>query len=205
MQTNRKKIGISLIVLGLVLLLAIIYFQFFRPKAIVPTETNNIPETTTTLPTEPETGTTTPSDKVRNYQQYDISQEPAHKTDATDLEKRAMAYAARLGSYSSYSNYSNFDDLKMYMTEELRTWVVKYIEELKNQAKGKAYYGIMTDSLLTEVKSFDDKAGTADIIVTTERRVSTEKIGGGEPYIQKIELNFVKVNNDWLMNKSYWQ
>jgi len=204
MQTNRKKIGIGLIILGLVLILAIIYFWFFRGGAVMPTITNNTPVATGTLPAQSE-GTTTPSDKARNYQQYDISQEPVHKTDVTDLEKRAMAYAARLGSYSSNSNYNNFDDLNMYMTAGLRTWVAQYIEGLKTQAKGKAYYGIMTTALLTEVKSFDDKAGTADIVVTTERRVSTEKIGGGEPYIQKIELIFVKVNNEWLMDKAYWQ
>lgn len=207
MQNNRRNIGILIIIIGLILIGLIIYFGFLRKTSTGPTETaTTTPSVTSQLPTGPETSTTTPSDKPRNYQKYDISKETPRPVGAADLAKLAMSYSARLGSYSSQSDYSNFTDLSIYMTDSLRAWSDKYVAELKSKTKSSAYYGITTNALTTEVKSFDDKAGTAEIVVTTERRESTETIGGGEPFIQKIDLSFVKnAAGDWLMDKAYWE
>jgi hypothetical protein len=208
MQNNRRNVGILIIIIGLILIALIIYFGFLRKSAPVEPEgtATTTPTVTSQLPTGPEVSTTTPSDKPRNYQKYDISQEAPRPTGSADLAKRAMLYSERLGSYSSQSDYSNFTDLKIYMTDSLRVWSDKYVAELKSQVKNNAYYGIETKALTTEVKSFNDKSGTADIVVTTERRESTEKIGGGEPFIQKIDLSFVKTaSGDWLMDKAYWE
>lgn len=208
MQNNRRNVGILIIIIGLILIALIIYFGFLRKSPSTGPEgaATTTPTVTSQLPTGPEVSTTTPSDKPRNYQKYDISQEASRPTGAADLAKRAMLYSERLGSYSSQSDYSNFTDLKIYMTDSLRVWSDKYVAELKSQVKSSAYYGIETKALTTELKSFDDKAGTADIVITTERRESTEKIGGGEPFIQKIDLSFVKTaSGDWLMDKAYWE
>ena len=120
------------------------------------------------------------------------------------MEQRAAAYAERLGSYSTQSDYGNFTDLKIYMTASLQDWADKYVATQKAAAKSGSYYGITAKTLTTEVKSFDDKAGTAEIIVTTERRESTEAIGGGEPFRQNLDLKFLKVNGEWLMDSAYW-
>lgn len=205
MLNDRKKIGIIVIIIGFILLAAIIYFGFFQNK---PATTDNGATTgtsTANLPSTPETGTTTPGDRPRDTHKYDISKEAPHKFNETDLQNRAKSYSQRLGSYSSQSDYSNFTDLKMYMTSSLQEWSDKYVAELKSKNKSNAYYGITTEALVSEVKSFDDKAGTAQVIVTTQRSESTDKIGGGQPYIQKLDLSFVKVNNEWLIDKAYWE
>ncbi len=208
MQNNRRNIGILIIIIGLILIALIIYFGFLKkaPSAGPVEVATTTPVVTPQLPSGPETSTTTPSDKPRDYQKYDISKEAPRSIGASDLAKRAMLYCERLGSYSSQSDYSNFTDLKIYMTDSLRSWSDKYVAELKSKIKSNTYYGIETKALTTEVNSFDDKAGTAEITVTTERRESTEKIGGGEPFIQKINLSFVKTaSGDWLMDKAYWE
>lgn len=203
MQTNRKALGILLILLGLIIIAVIVYFLFIKKNA---TEQPLAPGTSVTgqLPAGEEKGTTTPSNQPRNYTKYDITKETAHQINATDLEQRAAAYAERLGSYSTQSDYGNFTDLKIYMTASLQDWADKYVATQKAAAKSGSYYGITAKTLTTEVKSFDDKAGTAEIIVTTERRESTEAIGGGEPFRQNLDLKFLKVNGEWLMDSAYW-
>jgi hypothetical protein len=207
MPSNRRLIGILIILLGLIIILAIIYFGFWRQTATpTPTGPGNQGTTTSQLPSggEPTNATTTPGDKPRNPQQYDIAKEPAHKFNATDLEKLAMAFSERLGSYSSQSDYGNLTDLKIYMTESLKTWAIKYADQLRTARGNASYYGISTVAVYATVKSFDDQAGQAAVTVTTERRESTEKIGGGIPFRQDINLNFKKVNDEWLVDSAYW-
>lgn len=207
MFTNRKTAGLIVIFLGLLLIILIIYFGFIR-KAPSVMETT-LPEQTpsgTQLPITATTGTTTPGDQPRNYQQYDIAKEPVHQTDAEDLAKIAMAFAERLGSFSNQSDYGNFTDLKIFMTESFREWADKYVAEQKSQAQNfGVYYGIITEALTTTIKSFDATTGTARITVATERRESSEKINGGTPFRQNVDISFLKVNNEWLVDAAYWE
>jgi hypothetical protein len=204
MQNNRRNLGILLIVIGLIILLLIIYFGFLRKPTTPEGVITPTPTTTAQLPTGLTTGTTTPSDKPRR-QEYDLTKEAAHQLNAGDLTKRAMAFSERFGSFSSQSDYNNFTDAKLSMTDSLKDWVDSYVQKLKSQSNSSAYYGIVTTALTAEVKSFDDKAGAAEIIVTTERRESTEKINGGTPYTQKLDLKFLKINGEWLVNEVYWE
>jgi len=207
MQSSRKKLGIFIIIVGLILIILIIYFTFFRKKTteilMPPPEltpiVNQLPVTTTV-------GTTTPSDKPRNYQQYNIDGEATHKINETDLGKISMSFAERFGSYSNQSNYGNFTDLKIFMTDTMKTWADKYVADLKSKPQnGSAYYGIVSQALTYEIKKFDDKRGQADILIATQRRESTESINGGEPYIQNLNLSLMKVNGEWLFDKAYWE
>jgi len=204
MQTNRKTIGLLLIFLGLIIIAAIVYFLLMK-KTATQSPLTSAGTSTGQLPAGTETGTTTPSDQPRNYTQYDISKEAIHAVNATDLAQRSRSYAERLGSYSTQSEYGNFTDLKVYMTASMQAWADRYVEDQKASAKSGSYYGIETKALTTEIKSFDDKAGTAEIVVTTERRESTEKIGGGEPFQQKLDINFLKINGEWLIDAAYWE
>jgi hypothetical protein len=204
MRTDRKTLGIIIIVVGLILIFLIIYFGFFKKTPTTsPTEatpTINQPSLVTQ-----DIGTTTLGDKPRR-QTYDISKETPHKLTAEDLAQRGMAFAERLGTYSNYSNYDNFTDLKISVTDSFGEWVDKYVAQLKSQVKDNStYYGLETKALTTEIKSFDDSAGTAQIIITTKRSESTDKIGGGTPYIQKLDLDFLRVNGEWLVDKAYWE
>jgi len=91
------------------------------------------------------------------------------------------------------------------MTDSLKDWVDTYVQKLKSEKKSNTYYGIVTRALTAEVKSFDEQAGTANIVVVTERSESTESINGGTAYQQRLELKFKKVGKDWLVNEAYWQ
>ncbi len=206
MQADRKKLGILIIIAALILIFLILYFGFYKKAVSLVPKTTAPVETVGQLPVESEISTTTPSDKPRNYQQYNIASEPAHKTNATDLGKISMAFAERFGSFSNQSNYGNFTDLKIFMTDDMKAWADKYVVELRGQVQdNESYYGMVTTALTYEVKKFDEAAGQAEVMVTTRRRESAEKINGGEPFNQNLRLVLVKVNNDWLFDKAYWE
>ncbi len=204
-QANRQKLGILIIVIALIVLVLIIYFGFLK-KAPELTPVGTDQTISGQLPTGPETSSTTPGDKPRNYQQYDISQEPAHQFNANDLAKIAMAFAERFGSYSNQSNYGNFTDLKIFMTDDLKTWVDTYVIDLKSKAQDSLqYYGISTKALTSEVTEFDETRGEATVIVTTQRRESTNQVGDNNTYIQNIKIEMLKINGEWLVDSVYWE
>jgi len=204
MNSNRRLIGILIIVFGLAVIIAIVYFGFLR-QAPGPADNGDGQATPTgQLPGETAVPTTTPGDQPRNEQRYDIASEPAHEFGVADLEKMAMAFSERLGSYSSQSDYSNLTDLKIYMTASLQDWASDYADKLRSDHANTAYYGISTTAIYATVKSFDKTDGTASVTVTTERRESTAAINGGEPFRQDIDLNFKEVNGQWLVDSAYW-
>lgn len=203
MQSNRKVIGLIIVLIGLAIIAAIIYFGFMRREEGVIIDTP--PGTAGQLPAGTETGTTTPGDRPRDSRVYDISKEDPYVPGAGDIAKRSMSYAERFGSFSSHSDYGNFTDLKLYMTDSLKTWTDTYVAEQRQRAEGGVYYGIQTRALTTEVLSFDEEAGTARTRVGTERRESTEEIGGGLPYYQNLEISFRRVGGEWLIDGFYWE
>ena len=206
MQTTRKTIGLLFIFLGLIIIVAIIYFFLMKKTPMATPVTSEIVPAAQ-LPAAEEKGTTTPSDQPRRTE-YDLTKETVHELNASDLAQRALAYAERLGSYSTQSDYGNFTDLELFMTASLKAWSDKYVAEQKASVKSDSFYGITTDALTTEIKSFNDSAGTAQIIVTTTRSERTEDnnlIVDGQPFTQKLDISFLKVNGEWLMDKAYWE
>lgn len=204
-QDNRKKIGLLIIIAGLLIIIAIIYFGFFRNKAAVvetpagPTiNTNQLPSGTSSQPTV---------EAARDANvTYDVSKEKPHKINGSDVAKIAMAFAERFGSYSNQSSYGNFIDLKILMTDNMKDWADNYVSDLKASSTNQtSYYGITTNALTSETKSFDDASGVAKIIVSTKRQESTGTTDSKEAYVQKLDLDFKKVNNEWLVDRAYWE
>lgn len=201
MEDKRRRIGILLISLGLLIILIVVYLFLTRKDddrpIITPDGEENLPEIIIEE--------TTPSDIPRNYQQYDISKEAEHVFNSTDLSKRARVFVERFGSYSNQSDYGNFKDLELYMTKSFAAWSSSYVDKLRENAPNyQSYYGISTVAIQTELKSFDDNLGVAEIDVLTERTETTSGLDQ-DKYRQKISLKFLKVGRDWLVDAAYWE
>lgn len=204
MMGDRKKIGLFIIILGLVIIGLIVYFLIIKQDYIPNEPQDGVSETTTVDPVE-DFPATNPSNVPINYQTYDVNENGPLETTADDLGKLSMSVAERFGSFSTQSNYGNFTDLKIMMTNDMRTWVDSYVEELRNNSEeDNSYYGITTKAINYQIVSFDADSGQAEIIVNTQRRESTENINGGEPYNQDLRLELVKVNGEWLFDAAYW-
>jgi hypothetical protein len=207
MQGNRKKIGLFLIILGLIIIVLIVYFFFINSVFKVPEvkqeteQTNGINESAENVAPE-----TNPGNAPVNYQLYDAEQEEEWVINGDDLGKLAMSITERFGSFSNQSNYGNFTDLKILMTDDMENWTNSYIETLRGQLEKQdnSYYGITTKAINYEIMNFDDQAGEAEIVVSTQRRESTDVINGGEAFNQDLRLVFLKVNGNWLFDAAYW-
>lgn len=206
---NKSKIlRFALIILVLLLVAILVYIFLNERKSPSTAQPVNTPEASSTLPSAtsslPTSSSSTPSSKPRNYQQYDVSKEPTHQTNANDLARLASAFAERLGSYSNQSDYGNFSDLDLFMTQSMRDWAVGYVAKMRtaNPYNG-SYYGITTKAISADVKSFDDTTGKAEIIVHTQRHEVKED-GSNNDYSQDLRLDFVKENGQWLVDGAYW-
>lgn len=207
MMENRKKIGLLIIVIALIILviIAILYFNRKKSEEVISEPTSII--ATSTLPgsaANSQTPTTTPSDRPLNRQEYDISKEPAHQLNDNDASKLATSFAERLGSFSNQSNYGNVTDLKIFMTEKMRDWADKYVAGLKAQDYSGEYYGITTKTLTTEITSYNEKAGTSEILVVTERQEGRAD-SLSEPFRQNMTVKLVEKNGEWLVDSAYWE
>lgn len=204
MENNRKKIGILLIALGILIIILILYFALKKsPVEDEPIITS--PETNQPAG-QLEQSSTTPSNIVREKINYDVSQEEEHRFNATDLAKRAEAFAERFGSYSNQSNYENFSDLELFVTDSFNDWMTSYASKLRdNSPASSAYYGVSTRALTVEVRSFDEEAGTATVNVITKRSESSANNGALDPYSQELLLEFIRDNGEWLVDAAYWE
>lgn len=205
MMDDRKKIGL-LIISASILILAIIAILFFKK---VNTDNNLVKPVgngTSTLEISEIVvmPTSTPGDKPRNYQTYDVSKEAPYEVNANDAAQTARLFATRLGSFSNQSDYGNVTDLKIFMTDSMKDWADKYVADLKAQKYTGEYYGITTHPLTTKVLSYDENGGKAKIEVVTERQ---ENKGDtiSTSYQQKMILDLVKNNNEWLVDNAVWQ
>ncbi len=204
MQRDRKNIGIIIIILGLIIIALIIYFFFLKPVEVENEELGPQDEQTQ-IEQEIVSGTTTPSDIPRNYQQYDISKEAEHIFNSFDLAKLSKSFAERFGSFTNQSRYENFTDLRLFMTDSFASWTNSYVDNLKKQHSDSInFYGLTTTALSAEPVDFDEKGGSANILVKTERREITNQ-GEGASYYQNLELRFKKVGSEWLVDAAYWE
>lgn len=132
----------------------------------------------------------------------DATELTAQESEQVILEKTALAFAARFGSYSSDSNYSNIRDLQSSMTESMSAWADKYITQQKAKAAA-GYFGVTTRAL--GIKSSEISADTATIIVATQRRETTSDVNNYKVYNKDLRLVFKKLSDVWLVDAAYWQ
>jgi len=201
---NKKRWGIFIVGTALIILIAMALFIYFlNHKAATPNTNNNtnVPATNEAdrLMQEAKRQQTNP-----NYT-FDPNVEKQRPLNAEDLKQMSLAFAERFGSYSNQSNYDNIRDLKIFMTSSMISWSDSYIAELtRRNTDYKNYYGITTIAISGEVKSFDDKAGKAEVIVSTQRREINGSTSTPQTYDQNLRLVFAKENSQWKVDGAFW-
>jgi len=86
----------------------------------------------------------------------------------------------------------------------MRDWAKNYVEKTRrdNPYSG-TYYGVTTKAVSTDIASFNDSQGSAEVFVSTQRR-ETMLAGGENNYQQDLRLTFVKEADQWLVDGAYW-
>jgi len=206
MEEKKKKI---LLILGIVFVLVLavaVYLFYFYDSDPKKQDVNNkpTPNNQTNLPenqNRPEDQGTTETVET-SPRDYDFRDK--EELGENDLKKMAGSFAERFGSYSSHSSYGNIEDLRVFMSESMRQWAESYIkEQVEKESQDNDYYGISSRSIVTKVQEFNKDRGRATVMVETQR---TEKKGDQEEvFNQSIQINFVKEDDDWKVNRAEWQ
>jgi hypothetical protein len=195
---NKKILGIIIVITGLIIIALIIYYFFFFNPAPTETQINPVQN----LPTNvviPESNEVVPTT-------VNISNEIiAHKFGQKDLERLAISFTERFGSYSNQSNFGNIRDLKIFMTIKMQSWADNYIKEQSQKEYTGIYYGVTTKAISTEVKSFDESAGVSQILVKNQQKISTGDTDNTSTSYKNLLINFVKENGSWKADEALWQ
>jgi len=191
---NKK--AIALIILGLVLLVAIIYFIFFYNFSGSNNEQTNTPAQNQTA--EPVVSKSSPKE---------ASGEPvsAQEQSKTVAEKLAILFSERYGSSSNQSNFANLIDSEVFMTDAMKKRTEEYIN--KERAKAQAnpeYEGITTKAIVANFSTFNETAGTAEVLVKTKRQKTNSK-NEVSVYEQDLSLVLKKFDNDWKVDDANWK
>lgn len=197
---NKKIWGVIIIILGWLLLAAIIYFLFFyklpaAPEPVAEQPVTSTPQTTVTPEPTSQPATVRPASSLRKAE-----------VKPDDLARMAAGFAERFGSFSNQSDYGNLRDLQIFMTANLKTWAENYINDARlKKADTSIYYGIVTKSVLNEVKQFAGDLGQAEILVKTQRRESTGTTGNSLTFYQDIIIKYRLEGSVWRVDGAYWQ
>ncbi len=203
--SGRTKLIIVLVILLLIVLLA--YYIWSRLYAPVPVE--NVRDIrqeqpagqTGTLPTVSRTNNAGILADIVETQPVPTAA-PATDTAATLF---AASFAERFGSYSNQGNFENLDELKVLMTDSVQRWVDTYKQQLRARHGFNTYYGIETKGLSTTVTAEDAAAGTATVVVQTQRQEFVGVDAAPRLFYQNIRLELVKQGTDWKVNGVYWE
>ncbi len=121
-----------------------------------------------------------------------------------DLQRMTSSFVERFGSYSSHSGFDNINDLRGFMSQEMRDWASRYIQDsIDVETEDNDFYSIETRALVTNVDELDKEAGRALVVVDTRR---VEMRDDEESIInQSIEISYTKENGHWRVSRAEWQ
>ncbi len=199
---NKRILGIIIIISGLIILAAIVYFifiyRFSQPEQAEVTQpvSQNQPANQVEPITQPLTSV--PTTAIIPPKKTEVGQD--------DLKRMASAFVERFGSYSNQSDFGNIRDLKIFMSLSLQAWADNYINQA-NSTKGNSniYYGITTKAIASEVKNFDNDLGQAEILVKTQRREAASTTINASSFYQEITIKFIKEKGIWKVDQAFWQ
>ena len=130
---------------------------------------------------------------------------PQRSAGEADLASIGMPFAERFGSYSNQSSFENLSDLLPFLTDDFKKWADGKIAEQLKRPYQPIYKGITTKALSYSMKLFDDKAGIAEMTVSTQRREMVGSPANTKTYNQDIVLKFVKHDDIWLVDHAEWK
>ncbi|MBU1149002.1 hypothetical protein KKI23_02825 [Patescibacteria group bacterium] len=122
------------------------------------------------------------------------------------LKNIAVNFTEVWGSFSNQSNFENIDDLKVFMTTDMQDWADDYVENARaNRPTDAIYYGISSKAITTELAELNETKGTAEFIITCQRKESTGSVTNSQIFYQDNIIKMEKMNDVWLVAGSFWQ
>ncbi len=186
----QKYKKLLLILLAVILILIIVFFSIPRggKKTPVTAPTASIPgnELVQTAPAAPTEAT------------------PEQKSESSVLAS-ASSFAEIYGTYSNQSNYANIENVLPLASSQHRQELSATLRGLRASYKpGAAYEGTTTVVINKTMEVLNDAAGTATVLVKTQRKISSGTQASFTVKYQDIRLNLVKEGDSWLVDSAKW-
>ncbi|MBI4281758.1 hypothetical protein HY625_02950 [Candidatus Uhrbacteria bacterium] len=131
-----------------------------------------------------------------------LPQVPAPAPEVTTLVR---AFAERFGSFSNQSDFENVRELSSFMSPVMQLWADRFIAESRAKlVKGAPYYGVTTRVVQMQVRAMDERAGTGEVLVKTQRR---EVKGNETPrsFSQDLLVRVKKIDGEWKVEGVEWK
>lgn len=192
MMTPKKRVTIIVIISVLIALIFIFLVYAFlsnrKPKIDTAKETSAPVETQ--APTPP-----TVSDQL-------LDKEKENRAQSAGVIALSKLFVERYGSYSNQANFQNIRDVIPLMSQ-------KFASETENDLAGKTapsgFYGITTRVIIVNVNQTDEQAGTASVLIKTQREEENNSAQNTSVNYQDIELTFVKEAGVWKVDSANWR
>lgn len=191
-MTRKTKI-LGLVGIGLILIIAIILFFIFSERQVEPIDTES--ETAPVAKVE-----------VNEEDKKIIKNTEITKEDkmASAVKPVAIAFVERFGTFTNHSGFVSLKELSPILTESMTSWVRDvYIPKLEKERDPSGFfYRVTAEAPVVLILEQTDT--NARIKVTSKRN---EAVGDNDPteFLQDIELEMVKINNEWLVDAAFWK
>ncbi len=193
-KDKKRNISIILlIILALLMIGFIVWWQFFRQEPVAEVVTTN--SNTNTKVQEIIINTNAGNTDLNINTEVVIEEN-------LSIQRLSNIFAERFGSYTSVSEYVNTMGLKEYMTDSMKTWADNYVATQKELPSTDKYYSVVTKVLNTKILTQDDV--NAKIELLTQRVESGDDFEVDNTFSQIMTLELKKISDDWLVNKATW-
>jgi hypothetical protein len=126
--------------------------------------------------------------------------------EKSQLEPLALIFAQNFGSYSNQTALTNFDEIYDFMSASMKNWIEKTFKPSVYKDHPQAvYYAIETKALNVTITKNDENKGTASVLINTQRQEFKDNPDNVNVFNQNLLLNFVQVNDKWIVDSAYWQ
>ncbi len=203
-----KVFKILLIVFGVILIITVVALGIIRFTNRGENGNINSPNANVNLTNKPEvnknsnSNSNIPLNTNLNTNQG-VSDE---KKEEEELKRLSSSFAERFGSYSNQSNFENIINLKVYMSKRMQRWADQFVAaSLVGNPDNSIYYGLTTKALSVNTNVFDTKKGTAEFIVSTQRREATGSSSNITVFYQDILIKYAKEDGAWKVDEAIWQ
>lgn len=187
---DKRKLLIGGLIALIAIIIALILWWLFGPKAATPVSVvpPTQPETALAVPGEPAAIPPASPERIQDDKSYPLG-----------LKQLAMAFAERFGSYSTDEPVKNMADLEPFMTDKMKN-SSSLIVPMDN---GGIFNGYSTKSLSSTL--INSNAASAVVVVKTQRTqtLGTEAIT--KSFYADLELKAVKSGNEWKIDEAKWQ
>jgi len=123
----------------------------------------------------------------------------------SQLQKIAVAFTERYGSYSNQSNFENLEDLTVFMTRSFKSNTENFVDSRRRQQRDSSiYYGMTTKVLNSKVEIFSVDTNFVKFNISTQKQEMIGSSANANTFYQNAEIELKQEAGVWKVDKITW-